>query len=607
MHLSSEMRQFILDNFDRALSEKQIKVYYQPIIRSANGRVCEEEALSRWIDPVRGKLLPDEFIPVLEDEKLIYRLDLYVLEQTLEKMKIQRSRGLFIVPTSINLSRSDFDSCDIVEEIRKRVDDSGFGRDMINIEVTESLVGSDFEFMKSQIERFRALGFRVWMDDFGRGYSSLDLLQEIGFDMIKFDMHFMRMFGKTDKTKVIITELIKMAIGLGIETVVEGVESAEQVEFLQEVGCTKMQGFYFCKPLPVEEIFERYDKGAQIGFEDPDETSYYSAIGNINLYDLSSVNSDDASLSQYFNTLPMTVVELSDTELTFVRNNNSYRKIVEGLGLSCDNSVKINYPYDGSIFGFEFAKATKACSEDGARQLVNERLRDGSIAHLFIRKIAKNPKTGLAAFIVVLLEYSEFSEISFDSEEQIPTETFVYSLAADYSYLYYVNLDTSHFVEYRPDEKSGVLKVIRHGMDFFREVRKDAPRDVYKDDLDKILSEFTRENVGKTLASKKSFTMTYRLMVNGEPTYVNLKASPLGKFLNRAIIGVNIIDAQMKAQESYERIKEEKLTFSRIMALSGNYIGIYVVNPDTERYLEYNMTMAALSETYTGSLSIISL
>ena len=602
MHLFSEKRRYIMDTFDKALSENWIKVYYQPIVRSANGRVCEEEALARWIDPRNGRLLPDEFVPVLEEEKLIYKLDLHVLEQVLDKIKQHKIEGLFTVPVSVNLSRSDFDSCDIVEEIRRRVDDSGVGRDMINIEVTESVVGSDFEFMKSQIERFKALGFKVWMDDFGRGYSSLDLLQEIGFDLIKFDMHFMKMFDKTDKTKVIITELVKMAIGLGIETIVEGVETPEQVEFLREVGCTKMQGFYFCRPIPLEELFDRYRRGVQIGFENPDETAYYSAIGKINLYDLSSVNSGDASLSQYFNTLPMTVVELSDTELIFVRNNSSYRTIVEGLGLSCDNGVKINYPYEGSIFGFEFARASRMCSEDGARQLVNEKLVDGSVAHLFIRRIAKNPTTGLVAFIVVLLEYSEFSEVSFDSEELIPTDTFVYSLAADYSFLYYVNLDSERFVEYRPDEKSGELKVIRHGSNFFEEVRKDAPRDVYKDDLEKLLTTFTRENVEKVLSTNTTLTLTYRLMVNGEPTYVNLKASPLGKFHNRAIIGVNNVDSQMKAQEAYERIKEEKLTFSRISALSGNYICIYAVNPETDQYMEYNMSKeyAGLAISYSG-------
>ena len=169
-------RQYIQSGIDRAISEKWIQVYFQPIVRAVNGKVCDEEALARWIDPEEGFLSPAEFIPQLESSGQIYKLDLYVLEQVLEKMHSQRKEGLYIVPHSINLSRSDFDSCDIVEEIRKRVDEAGIARELITIEITESMIGSDFDFMKNQVERFWDLGFPVWMDDFGSGYSSLDVL-----------------------------------------------------------------------------------------------------------------------------------------------------------------------------------------------------------------------------------------------------------------------------------------------------------------------------------------------------------------------------------------------------------------------------------------------
>ena len=189
-----EKRQYIIENIDRAIEEKWIQVYYQAIIRVANDRVCDEEALARWIDPVRGFLAPNEFIPALEDSKLVYKLDLYVVEQVLEKIKKMAEVGMYLLPQSVNLSRSDFDSCDIVEEIRRRVDDAGIDRSLLTIEITESVIGSDFDFMKTQVERFQKLGFQVWMDDFGSGYSSLDVLQSIHFDLIKLDMRFMQQF-----------------------------------------------------------------------------------------------------------------------------------------------------------------------------------------------------------------------------------------------------------------------------------------------------------------------------------------------------------------------------------------------------------------------------
>ncbi|MBO4426203.1 MAG: EAL domain-containing protein, partial [Clostridiales bacterium] len=145
---------YILENFERALSENWIQVYYQPIMRAINGKVCDEEALARWIDPVKGLLSPADFIPYLEDAGLIYKLDLYVLEQVLEHIKAKEAEGFYIVPQSINLSRSDFDSCDMVEEIKRRVDAAGVSRDRINIEITESVIGRDFDYMKGQIERF---------------------------------------------------------------------------------------------------------------------------------------------------------------------------------------------------------------------------------------------------------------------------------------------------------------------------------------------------------------------------------------------------------------------------------------------------------------------
>ena len=146
----------------------------------------------------------------------------------------------------------DFESCDIVEEIRRRVDDAGIERSQISIEITESVIGEDFEFIKEQVKRFQGLGFPVWMDDFGSGYSSLDVLSQIHFDLIKLDMRFMERFDEGDEGKIILTQLVKMAINLGMGTLCEGVEEAEQAEFLKEIGCTRIQGYYFGKPMPFE-------------------------------------------------------------------------------------------------------------------------------------------------------------------------------------------------------------------------------------------------------------------------------------------------------------------------------------------------------------------
>lgn len=244
---------YIISKIDSALRDRQIEIYYQPIVDAKTGKVCDEEALSRWNDPERGMLPPDEFVPALENARLIYKLDLYVIEQVIDKIKSRGAAGGEAISQSFNLSRADFESCDIVEEVRRRVDEAGIARDMINIEITESMIGDDFAFMKEQIERFRDLGFKVWMDDFGSGYSTLEVLSEVKFDLIKIDMRYMQHFNDGEESRVMLSEMIHMAKALGLDTVCEGVETKEQVEFLKDTGCSKLQGYYFGKPAPYKE------------------------------------------------------------------------------------------------------------------------------------------------------------------------------------------------------------------------------------------------------------------------------------------------------------------------------------------------------------------
>ena len=399
-----ERRQYILDNFDRALDEEWIEVYYQPIVRTSTGKVCDEEALARWIDPDRGMLQPTEFVPVLEHAKLVYKLDLYVLEHMLEKMQRMADEGLYVVASSVNLSRSDFEVCDIVEEVRSRVDASAIGRDKVNVEITESALGSDFDFMKEQIGRFHDLGFQVWMDDFGSEYSSLDYLQSLQFDLMKLDMRFMQQFDNGDRSKIILTELVKMALALGIETVAEGVETQEQVDFLRRVGCTKMQGFYFTKPNSFATILERYETGTAIGMENPIESDYYTALGRANLYDLSSITRDDEDgLGEYFDTIPMAVVECYDEGFSVLRCNKPYYRFIDKV--IGDDRIGVVLPFaqvdaDGNS---AFAHAIRECSQKGGRMTIDEVMPDGSTVHAFVRHIANNPVTGASALAVAVL------------------------------------------------------------------------------------------------------------------------------------------------------------------------------------------------------------
>lgn len=533
----AERRQYVLSNLDKSLKEKWIKVYYQPIVRAVNRHVCDEEALARWIDPNIGFLSPGEFIPALEEAGLIYKLDLYVLEQVLEKMNSMKEHGFSLVPHSINLSRVDFDICDIVFEVCKRVDAAGIDRSLITIEVTESSLGFDFAFMKDQILRFQNLGFKVWMDDFGSGYSSLDVLQSVKFDLLKFDMSFMRKLNESENGKVVLTELMKMATALGLDTVCEGVETEDQVRFLSEIGCSKLQGFYFCKPIPVEQIIERYKKGLQIGFEDPAQSSYYNDLGRINLFDFSVIadNEGNSDFQYYFNTLPMGIIEVNGNTSRFVRYNKSYHDFIKRFfkfDLSVEGSKFM--PYENT-----FVKhIAKTCNTTGTRLFYDDRVDKETIVHIYAKNICTNPVNGNYAIAIIVLSISDYNDEATYSE-------IARSLASDYYNIYVIDLDTEHFIEYTSTVGADELAVERHGEDFFAQAVNDTMTRIYKDDREKFLSIFSKENVVKEIDEHGLFTTTYRLIDTGTPMYVNMKVTRMSTESNRLIMGISVIDSQI--------------------------------------------------------------
>ncbi len=579
------LRQYIVENLDTAIREKWIEIYLQPIIRAVNEHVCDVEALARWIDPDRGVLSPASFIPVLEDAGLIYKLDLYVVDRVVELIKRQIADGFFVVPHSINLSRADFDSCDIVEEIRRRVDEAGISRDRITIEITESVIGRDPEFMKEQIERFRKLGFPVWMDDFGSGYSSLDVLQSFRFDLIKFDMSFMRKLDEGENGKIILTELMRMANSLGVDTVCEGVETEGQIRFLQEIGCSKLQGFYYSRPIPFGKIREMRKTETLISHENTEESEYYESIGRINLYDLGVITEGEMSaFHNVFDTLPIAVLEMQSGQARYMRFNRSYQAFIKRFyGINIEDTPVICMNMDVPD-GSAFVSILKQCCESLSRAFYDEKMSDGSVVHSFIRRVSTNPVTGNTALAIVILSVTE-------PDESTTYADIARALATDYYNLFVIDLDTNDYVEYSSRIGGEELSVVRHGKEFFESAKAEAMTRIYEGDRGPFLAIFGKEKVLEDLDSQGVFTTTYRLMDTGAPMYVNMKITRM-RGGNRAILGVSIIDAHMKQKELNDELQKERETLVRVMALSDGYLSVFTVDPKTGKYYEYSSSEA---------------
>ena len=242
----------LLANAEKAFEEKRFCVYYQPQYNYMSGRIVGAEALVRWIHPEYGMQSPGDFIPVFEENGLITRLDLYVFEEICSFISRCRGTDIKTVPISFNVSRYDVISGDFIErieEIRKKYD---IPVTNLRAEITESSMIGGNDHMVKIVHKFQSLGYVVEMDDFGSGYSSLNVLKDIEVDIIKLDMAFMR-GNLTKRGGIIISSIIRMANWLGTPVIAEGVETPEQAEYLKSIGCIYIQGFLFSKPVPENE------------------------------------------------------------------------------------------------------------------------------------------------------------------------------------------------------------------------------------------------------------------------------------------------------------------------------------------------------------------
>ena len=246
-------REYVLRKVDEAIANDWIKLFFQPVIRALTGELCGMESLVRWDDPEIGFLLPGKFIEILETEREITKLDCYVVDKVCRLIRERSDAGLPMVPVSVNFSRLDFIMRDMLSVVEEAVSKYDIPRDYIHIEITESMIASDEGLMRDVISSFRKAGYEIWMDDFGSGYSSLTLLKDYQFDMLKMDMRFLTPF--TEKSRDIMRSAITMAKDIGIRTLAEGVETAEQVEFLKSVGCGRLQGYFYGRPEPIEDMF----------------------------------------------------------------------------------------------------------------------------------------------------------------------------------------------------------------------------------------------------------------------------------------------------------------------------------------------------------------
>ena len=239
-----------------ALEEKHFVLYYQPQYNHVDGSIIGAEALVRWKHPERGLISPGIFIPIFEKNGYISKLDFYVFEAACEFLAKCREEGLPLVPVSTNFCRHDIfltDFAEKLEEIRQRY---GVPANLLRVEITESAIMGGNEQVNEMIKRLHKYGYIVEMDDFGSGYSSLNVLKDIEMDIIKLDMLFLSEETNNSRGGTILSAVVRMAKWLNVPVIAEGVETLKQAEFLRSIGCNYIQGYLYSRPLPEEQYID---------------------------------------------------------------------------------------------------------------------------------------------------------------------------------------------------------------------------------------------------------------------------------------------------------------------------------------------------------------
>lgn len=245
-------RKFIEENMQSAIAERQFMMYLQPKYSIAKNEIIGAEALVRWRHPERGMIYPNQFIPIIEENGFIKEVDYYIWGEACRFIRRCEEAGIRSCPVSVNVSRVHLQDNECIRMLSEMIDDNHISKELLELEITES---ADDQQISMKALLLKEAGFTLLMDDFGSGYSSLNILLETPFDVIKLDKKFMENMMVSNKGKLILEQVVLMADKLELGLLAEGVETKEQIDLLENIGCDQVQGYYYAKPMPEEEFF----------------------------------------------------------------------------------------------------------------------------------------------------------------------------------------------------------------------------------------------------------------------------------------------------------------------------------------------------------------
>lgn len=411
----------VVAGIESALREDRIELFLQPKCNIRTGKIVGAEALARWRHPERGIVAPGEFIPLIERNGLVRSLDLRVWEKTAAWIRGLIDEGVQPVPVSVNVSRADIYLVDVAAELHALVERYGIDPSLIEVEITESAYSERPDRIVAAFDALAERGFTVLMDDFGSGYSSLNMLKDINVDVLKIDMRFLDRDDR--RSKDIMESVIRMARWLDLPVIAEGVETREQVNFLLDVGCSYAQGYYYARPMEAAAFEALLTDGSKVQHEQCALQDARRPI--LDFRDLLHENTiSDRMLSSIIGSVAL--YSYADGDLRLIRGNEAYRRLIATLGEGVNGAeeggslLPFVHEEDRDALVAAAEETVRSCPDDGVEVVVRRMGTNGCHWHK-MRLFHLNTTNGSATVygsVTDVTERMEYMEALRKSEQR---------------------------------------------------------------------------------------------------------------------------------------------------------------------------------------------
>lgn len=389
--------------FRKAIEDRQFKVYYQPICRSSDGLITSAEALIRWQHPVKGRISPGSFIPLFEKNGFISVLDRYVWDEVCAMQQSRLDQGLATVPVSVNVSRVEFYNPSLCDDIRCIAKKHNISPDLLKIEITESAYADNPVQVMDAVKKLHSYGFSVLMDDFGSGYSSLNMLKDLPIDVLKIDMRFLNDLDKDQKAAIMLESIIRLAKWMKLSVVSEGVETQKEWEYLRSVECDAVQGYYFYRPMPQEDFIKLLDQTAA----DSTNLLFHAWPDEDNsVLDIFNHTNTLESVLFYSMLGGMGILEVCEDNVELIRVNKGYYESLYGSS-NCERKI-LNIPFDEPERSLFLEQCRIAKDEAKVQQFqLHHKLDDGSHVWLAVKLRHFGGNSHRSRFLIAIDNISE--------------------------------------------------------------------------------------------------------------------------------------------------------------------------------------------------------